>query len=131
MTKTAIGSQIVTLDALNIFFEYPNDIGGQTPANGTFTTLKCTAMYGDIGDSTIRSNIYASEIDCNTITGNVCAIYDDFITLPLSTNKVVTPSVFIEFMNSPTPIGLTVPSTGNFTNITSDTIFGELGNLLT
>ena len=56
-----------------------------------FTTLKCTAMYGDIGDSTIRSNIYASEIDCNTITGNVCAIYDDFITLPLSTNKVVTP----------------------------------------
>ena len=31
-------------------------------------------------------------------------------------------------MNSPTPIGLTVPSTGNFTNITSDTIFGELGN---
>ncbi len=128
MTKTAIGSQIVTLDALNIFFEYPNDIGGQTPANGTFTTLKCTIMYGDIGDSTTRSNISASVIDCNTITGDVCAIYDDFITLPLSTSKVVTPSTFIEFINSPTPIGLTTPSTGNFTNITSDTIFGELGN---
>jgi hypothetical protein len=132
MTSTSYGYQLISLDDLNTYFAYPGDLGGEKPAAGTFTTITANTIYGQFGDTTTSSNAYFNNIDASTVSGNILAVFDDFAltNVQIPDNKVVSPSVLLEYLDSPNPIGGKNASVGNFTGLYATTgIFGQLGDV--
>ena len=84
------------------FLDSPYDIGSIAPANATFLN-----------------------IDASTISGSIVATSDDLLSC-ISNNKIVVPKQLRTYLASPHSIGSSIANTGRFTQLTCDTLSGDV-----
>jgi hypothetical protein len=128
MQKNANGYQLISLDALNTYFSYPSDLGTEVQASGNFTTVNAQTIYGILGDASTANNAFVDTLTANTIAGPTVATFDDFSGLPVPNDKIVTPSLFLDYWSRPGPLGTNEPNEGFFTIVQANSLLGPLGD---
>lgn len=93
---------IITPLKMKSFLDSPYDIGSIAPANATFLN-----------------------IDASTISGSIVATSDDLLSC-ISNNKIVVPKQLRTYLASPHSIGSSIANTGRFTQLTCDTLSGDV-----
>lgn len=112
------------------FFDYwqknPGVIG-ETTANEIIGTniIANTQFTGVLGDAVNKKAAVISDLTADTITGDVMAITDDLTGATPQTNKVVSPSVLVDFLTQPTEIGATKPGNATFVTLTATSLAGD------
>lgn len=112
------------------FFDYwqknPGVIGEDT-ANEIIGTniIAKTQFTGVLGDSVNKKAAVISDLTTDTITGDVMAITDDLTGATPQTNKVISPSVLIDFLTQPTEIGATKAADATFVKLTASSLVGD------
>ncbi len=112
------------------FFDYwqknPGVIGEDT-ANEIIGTniIAKTQFTGVLGDSVNKKAAVISDLTTDTITGDVMAITDDLTGATPQTNKVISPSVLIDFLTQPTEIGATKAADATFELLTAKSFAGD------
>lgn len=112
------------------FFDYwqknPGVIGEDT-ANEIIGTniIAKTQFTGVLGDSVNKKAAVISDLTTDTITGDVMAITDDLTGATPQTNKVISPSVLVDFLTQPTEIGATKAGNATFELLTAKSFAGD------
>lgn len=112
------------------FFDYwqknPGVIGEDT-ANEIIGTniIAKTQFTGVLGDSVNKKAAVISDLTADTIAGDVMAITDDLTGATPQTNKVVSPSVLVDFLTQPTEIGATKAGNATFELLTAKSFAGD------
>lgn len=112
------------------FFDYwqknPGVIG-ETTANEIIGTniIANTQFTGVLGDAVNKKAAVISDLTADTITGDVMAITDDLTGATPQTNKVVSPSVLVDFLTQPTEIGAIKPGNATFVTLTATSLAGD------
>lgn len=112
------------------FFDYwqknPGVIGEDT-ANEIIGTniIAKTQFTGVLGDSVNKKAAVISDLTADTIAGDVMAITDDLTGATPQTNKVISPSVLVDFLTQPTEIGATKAGNATFELLTAKSFAGD------
>jgi hypothetical protein len=111
--------------ALKTHLASPNPIGTSNANTGTFTTLTGSIIYGALGSSDTRGNIYGDNLDVNTLSGSVIPANSTELATGLNT-QIVTPYWLLQsFASPPSTIG-DGTTDSKFDNVQAATISGDV-----
>ena len=105
----------------NLLTTNPPAIGSSNPAAGSFTTLNANQIYGQLGSTNNKSNVYSAVLyfdEFNPNSGGLGTLTD---VQQGTTGKFVDTSVIKDLFANPLPIGSTSTSSGTFSTLKATT----------